>query len=182
MKKISLFILASLFTVLFISCGNEKAEEEAAEEMAENLVEGLFEKATGGGIDIDINEDGEEVEMTIGGEDGASITIKDGGKEIPENFPEDVYIVKGEIESAGSVNSGEGNLITVVIYPEDSFKDVVTNIKKEMKTNGWTSAMNMNMGGEAMQMYTKDKNSATITINGKDDKVEVAYLVTVSNK
>ena len=176
MKKLCVFVLASLFTMLIVSCGSEKTKEEAAEEFAESLLE----NASGGNVDIDINEDGETSEMTIEGEDGQKITIKSEGNEIPENFPKDIYLVKGEIESSGSMSSGEGEIITVVINPKDGFKDVVAKIKKEMKANGWTSSMNMNMESEAVQMYTKGKNSATITVNGKNDKVEAAYMVTVS--
>ena len=178
MKKISVIILAGLF-LFMMSCNND---EKAAEEAAENLIEGLFENATGGNIDIDVNDDGETVEMTLGGENGIEISINDEGTEIPENLPEDVYLIKGEIESAISMNSGEGEIITIVLHPEGDFKTVVSKITKEMKSKGWTSAMNMNIGGEAMQMYTKDKNSTTITINGKEEKVEVAYIVTVAKK
>lgn len=177
MKKLSVFVLASLFIIGIASCGSEKTEEEIAEKLAENLLE----NATGGNIDIDINEDGETAEFTIEGEDGEKITIKSEGTEIPGNFPSDVYLVKGEIETVGSMASGEGEMITVVINPKDGFNDVVTKIKKEMKANGWTSTMNMNMGGEAMLMYTKGENSATITVTTNDNKVEAAYMVTVKN-
>ena len=182
MKKISVFALVSLLALFIFSCGSEKAKEEAAEEAAEEFVEGLLEKASGENINIDINEDGETAEMTIEGADGEKITIKNEGTEIPENFPDDVYLVKGEIESVGSMASGEGEIITVVINPKDGFNDVVAKIKKEMKENGWTSTMNMNMGKDAMLMYTKGENSVTITVNGKDDKVEAAYIVTTAKK
>ncbi|MCF6366553.1 MAG: hypothetical protein L3J35_10170 [Bacteroidales bacterium] len=178
MKKFSVIILAVLF-MFILSCNND---EKAAEEAAENLIEGLTEYATNSDIDIDINEDGDNGEITISGEDGTEVTIKNEGNEIPEDFPKDVFLVKGEIESAGSISSGEGNIITVVINPEADFKDVVSEITKEMKANGWTSAMNMNMGGEALQMYSKDDNSATVTINKNGEKVEVSYLVTVAKK
>ncbi len=178
MKKMSTIILAGLF-LFMMSCNND---EEGAEEAAENLVEGLFENATGGDIDINVDKDGESVEMTIGGEEGVEISINEEGKEIPDNLPKGVYLIKGDIESVVSMDSGEGEIITIVIFSEDSFKDVVSEITKEMKANGWKSTMNMNMGGEAMQMYSKDKNSVTITINGKEEKVEVAYIVTVAKK
>ena len=178
MKKISVIILAGLF-LFMMSCNSD---EKAAEEAAESLIEGLFENATGGEINIDVNDDGETVEMTLGGEDGIEISINDEGTDIPENFPEDVYLIKGEVESAVGMNSGEGEIITIVLHPDGKFKAVVSEITKEMKSNGWTSAMNMNMGGEAMQMYTKGENNATITINGKEEKVEVAYIVTVAKK
>ena len=175
MKNLSYLLFSLLFVMIISSCSSEEAKEEAAEEFVENLLDKASDK-----VDIDINEEDGVAELTIGGEDGEKLTIKNEGTEIPDNFPEDVYIVKGEIESVGSMASGEGELITIMIYPEDGFDDVVKKIKKEMKATGWTSNMNMNMGGEAMLMYTKGENSATITVNGKDKKVEAAYMVTVA--
>jgi len=171
--------MSILLSFFIFSCKSEEAKEEAAEEIAEEFVEGLLENASNGGVDIEINEDGETAELTIEGEDGTVIKVTNDGNEIPENFPKDVHLVKGDIESAGTMGSDEGEVITVVILPKDSFKDVVAEIKKEMEANGWKSAMNMNMGGEAMFMYSKGENSATITVNGKNDKVEAAYMVTV---
>lgn len=178
MKKISVIILATLF-IFMMSCNND---EKAAKEAAENIVEGLFENATGSDVDIDINEDGENVEMTIGGEDGIEISINDTGTDVPENFPDDVYLIDGEIESAISMNAGKSDIVTVVVFSEDDYKDIVSKITKEMGSNGWTSGMNMNIGKEAMRMYTKGDNSVTITINGKEKKVEITYIVTVAKK
>lgn len=178
MKRISLLLIFSTLIFFVFSC---KSDEKAREEAAEDIVEGLLENASGGNVDIDVDEKEGTAEMTIEGEDGTKIKVSSGGKEIPENFPNDIFLVKGEIESAGTMASDEGELITVVINPENSFDDVTSEIKKEMKAKGWTSSMNMNMNGEAMMMYAKGDNSVTITVSG-EDKIQAAYLATVAKK
>ncbi len=182
-------MLASLFVILTAGCGGSDEEEtkkDLSQKFAESLIEGIVEHAASEDgkdidIDIDLNEDGTGG-ITIKGEDGEEVVFSGSTDEIPETFPKDVYLVKGEIESVGSMKSGEGEIITVIIKAEDSFKDAMANIKSEMKDNGWASTMNMNMGGESMQIYTKEDNSVTITANNKKEVVEVAYMVTVKIK
>jgi len=146
----------------------------------EKNTENAIETITSGDVDIEINEDKETGKMTIEGEDGKSVTIEASGKEVPENFPDDIFLVKGDIESAGSMASGEMEIITVVIFPQSGFDDVIQKIKKEMKSKGWKSAMNMNMGDQAILNYTKEKNNVAITISKDEDgKVEVGYMATI---
>lgn len=175
MKRIPYFIIASLIVLFTAACSSEKAKEEAAEEAAEELVENLLEKASEG-VDIDIDEDNSSI--TIEGADGTEVSIN-AGKELPANFPDDVYLVKGEIESTLKTESDQGDSFTVAIIPEKSFKEIVAEIKKEMISKGWTSTMNMNMGTEAMQMYMKGENSVTVTISNEDGKTLAGYMVTI---
>jgi len=180
MKKISVIISAALFTFV-MSCNNdEKAAEEAAENLIENIVKNVSDADID--IDVDINQEEENGEITISGEDGTEISIKNEGSEIPENFPEDIYLIKGEIESAVSMNAGESDIVTIVIFSEDNYKDIVSDITKGMESNNWAIVLNMNIGKEAMRQYTKDDNSVTITINGKEEKVEITYIATVAKK
>jgi len=202
-------ILIGFFVFSISSCGgnDEETSEEKGKKFAENLIEGLIEHAAKeDGKDVDVNidldnldkdggvmsikdEDGKEVnisakdgELKMTGEDGEEVVFSGSEKEIPASLPEDVYVVKGELESAGTVKSKDGELLTFSIKSEDGFDDVIAKISKEMKSNGWKSSMNMNMGGESMQMFTKDDNSATITSKKKDEYAEVAYMVTVKTK
>jgi hypothetical protein len=177
MKKTPYFLIALIFLILTAACSDEEKEKEAKEEAAEEFVEKLIETAADNDIKIDIDED--NAELTVEGPEGTEFSLKSEGNEIPDNFPDDVYIVKGEIESAGSMSSNEGEVFTIGIIPEKSFKDIVALIKKEMLAKGWKSTMNMNMGDEAMQMYIKGENSATITVTKEDGKTMVGYMVTV---
>ncbi|NPA45020.1 MAG: hypothetical protein GXO49_05765 [Chlorobi bacterium] len=208
MKKFSTTILVITFIFSMVSCSSSQENtEEKGKKIAESLIEGLIEqsaKEDGKDIDVDIDldkidedggvmtikdENGEEVtisseegKLTITGENGEEVIIKGDENKIPESLPSDVYVVKGEVESAGTMKSGEGELITFTIKSKEEFNDVISKISKEMQANGWKSTMNMNMGGESMQIFTKEDNSATITSQKKEDYTNVAYMVTVKIK
>jgi len=208
MVRNGIIILTGFFLFFIVGCGDndEKTSEEKGKKFAENLLEGIIEHAAKeDGKDIDVNidfdntsedgvmtikgEDGEEVKiagedgkLTITGENGEEVVFSDNEKEIPKSIPDDVYIADGEVESSGTVKSGEGEIITFSIKSKDNFSDVISKISKKMKSNGWKSNMNMNMGGESIQMFTKGDNSATITSKKKDNYAEVAYMVTVKIK
>ena len=208
MIKNSIIILAGLFVFLTIGCSSD---EESSEKMGKKFAESLMEKviehaAKENGKDVDVNidldnldkdggvmsikdENGKEVnvsakdgDLKITGEDGEEVVFSNNEKEIPKSIPSDVYIVEGSVESAGTVKSKDGELLTFSIKSKNKFDDVIAKISKEMKSSGWKSSMNMNMGGESMQMFTKGDNSATISSKKKDEYVEVAYMVTVKNK
>jgi len=206
MIKNSIIILASLFLFFATGCGSdEEISEKTGKKFAESLMETVIEHAAkedGKDIDVDIDldniskdgvmtikgEDGKEVKitgedgkLTMSGENGEKVVFSGNEKEIPKSIPDDVYIINGDVDVAGTMKSGEGELITFTIKSKDGFNDVVSKILKEMKSNGWKSNMNMNMGGESIQMFTKGDNSATITSKKKDDYAEVAYMVTIKN-
>jgi|GEM_PF-2341069 hypothetical protein len=178
MKRINYYLLSAVFVILISGC---KSEEEKQKEAAENLIENLIENVTDQNIDINVDKAKESSEITINGENGESVTVTNNEKTIPKNFPDDVYLVKGNIETAGSINSQEGELITISIFASESFNTLVSDIKKQMEAKAWKSTMNMTTGTESVQIFTKNKNSATITI-ANEDKVTVNYLVSVSKK
>jgi hypothetical protein len=182
MKTISLIL--SVMVVLFfaVSCGNDKTKEKSSEEIAENMVEKMVKNSTDGNVDVDINENGENAEMTIQGENGESVTVNVNSKEIPENFPKDIYIVDGTIETCGTVKTNKGELITLIILPKGDVQKVGDDISKQMKAKGWTSTMNMNTEESNMYMFMKGDNTTTITVGVDGGKTTVSYSVTVGLK
>ncbi len=182
MKTISLMMSTLLFLFFAVSCGSEKSKEEASEKSAEKFVENLMEKSTDGKVNVDIDQSGESTEMTIEGENGETVTVNVNSKEVPKNFPKDIYVIQGEIEAAGSVKTEVGELLTLVIKPKSDIKQVKSDILKEMKSKGWVSTLNMDTDDNTMQMFTKGDQTATITITNDNGKSEVAYSVTINLK
>jgi hypothetical protein len=182
MKTISLIM--SILVVLFfaVSCGNDKSKEKSSDEIAENMVEKMIEKSTDGNVDVDIDQTGENAEMTIQGENGESVTVNVNSKEVPKNFPKDIYIVAGDIETSGTVKTGKGELITLIILPKGDVQKVGDDISKQMKAKGWTSTMNMNSEENNMYMFSKGDNTATINVTVDGGKTTVSYSVTVNIK
>ncbi len=86
MRNISCFV-AVLALVLNVACG--KAEEKTVEQVMEQVAEANL----GDGSEVDLSEEG--MEVTSQDEDG-TYTWKAGDKaEIPETFPDDVFIYEG---------------------------------------------------------------------------------------
>ncbi len=172
MKKTNLLIAVCVLFLALSACGSGKSDEEKAEDIAESILE----SATGGNVDIDIDEDGKKGEITIKTEDG-ELTVSGNKTELPDDFPSDVYVVKGEIQGVGAMSSKEGNVVTFGVLTDEDFTEVADVIKKEMESNSWKSTMDMNTEEGGMQMYTKDEKSATITVTKQTDGTEVAYMV-----
>jgi len=180
MKTLHLISVVVIFIFFATGCGNN--DEKAAEKTSEEIAEKIIENATGNKVDIDVNKSGDKGSITIKGDNGEEVTISSNGNEIPDNFPSDIYLVKGEIASVGTINSGEGAIITIVVNTEEESAEISRNILKEMKANGWKNEMNMTSGDGGMQMYSKDDNNLTVTMGKDNDKTQVSYMATVSKK
>lgn len=228
MKKVTIFIFASLFAILTVGCGGND-EEKPKKELGQRLFEGLIETAIEQSakqdgkdvdVDIDLNELAESGSMTITDENGKKVTIsgkdgefkmtdsegedisisaKDDGivvkdkdgkehkvfgtlKEVPDNFPKDVYLVSGDFKSGNLMNQGDGEAINVTIKTKGDFDDVVSKIKKEMKSEDWKKEMDMSMNGESMLSFKKEKRDVLITTKTVNDVLQVSYLATIPNK
>ena len=180
MKTINLISVVAIFAFFFASCGNN--DESLSEKTSEKISEKIIENLTGNKVDIDVDKDGEKGNITIKGEDGKEVTISSEGKEIPDNFPSDIYLIEGEVVSVITSTGGEGGIITLVKSTDASVKDVGSKISEEMQNEGWKSEMNMTTGEGGMQIYTKGDNSVTVTLGKENDKTQVSYMVTVSKK
>ncbi|OQX99004.1 MAG: hypothetical protein B6I20_10350 [Bacteroidetes bacterium 4572_117] len=171
MKKLAVFVLGFLF-IGILSCGSGKTDEEKAESMIESIVK----NASGKDVDIEIDEDGEASEITFTSDEGEMKITS--GNELPDNFPSDIFVVDGEIEGVGNVSSDKGQMVSFAIKTDDDVSEVAEEITKEMKSEDWKSTMNMSSGSESIQIYTKDENSASISISKENEKTVVAYMVT----
>lgn len=180
MRTLHLISIFAFFMFFITSCGSN--DEKLSEKTSEKIAEKMIENATGNKVDLDVDKNGDKGSITIKGDNGEEMTISSNGKEIPENFPSDIYMIDGEIVSVGSVNTGEGNIITVVKNVDNDIEKVVQKILKEMKANGWKSEMNMTTSEGSMQMYSKNDNSVTVTIGKDNEQTQVSYMVTVSEK
>jgi len=172
MKKINLIILVSIFFLALSACGSGKSDEEKAEDMAESIIGNI----TGEDVDIEVDEDGESGSITMKTEDG-EITISGNEKELPDDFPSDVYVIKGVIQGVGNMSSKDGNVVSFGVLTDEDFSDIKETIQRKMESNGWKNTAIMGDVKGSVQMYTKDEKSATITVTKQTDGVEVAYMV-----
>ncbi len=107
-------------------------------------------------------------------ESGAKITATANQQKIPNDFPKDIFIIKGTIENITTVNMGNQKTVTVYISEELSPKESRAEIVKNMEANGWTTKMNV-----ASQLYfTKENKILRIGIVKEDNKTKINYMAT----
>ena len=165
MKKL-LVLGAVLALVPCFGCGN--SEEQAVEEPAAQAVESSPEKDAGVGI----SEEG--LEITSKDEDG-TYTYQAGDKaEIPENFPDDVFIYEGS-ELLMISESPQGWVLTLrTDAPRD---DVIASYEKEMSAAGWAEITSTNMDGDRMLIYGQGDRTVNVGIFAEEGVTQVSLSV-----
>ncbi|NOZ35641.1 MAG: hypothetical protein GXO80_10135 [Chlorobi bacterium] len=180
MKKIYLILTVAVFTFFTFGCSNnnEKATDKTSEKIAEKFIEG----ATGNKVDVDIDKSNNTGSMTIKGDNGDAVTISSDGKKIPDNFPSDIYLAEGDIASVGTIDTGDGSIITILMNVKEDTGTTADKILKEMKAAGWKIDMNMKTSEGDVQMYSKGNNSLTVTVGKDHEQTSVNYMATISEK
>ncbi len=155
-----------LALVLNIGCG--KAEDATVEQAVERAVE----NSTGGEAGVDVSEEGMEISSTD--EDG-TYTWKGGDKaEIPEGFPDDVYVYEGAEILMASEAPGS---FMLALSTDAALSTVVETYQKEMSSAGWTQVMSNQMDGGQMLVYAIDDRSANVTIFDEDGVRKISLSV-----
>jgi hypothetical protein len=79
---------------------------------------------------------------------------------MPEDFPTDVLVYKGDLVACTKVR----NNVYLQFKCSDSAADVEAAYRKEMPAKGWQMERDMSGGGVAMLHYTKDGRRAMIHV------------------
>ena len=151
-----------LLAVTVSGCGKKTVTEKAMEK--------AFEDSMGGEANIDVDGDTVKIET----EDG---TLQVGTSELPENWPEDIYIAEGKITSASSHTDG---IFNVSIEASESVSDMQTKYKEELEKNGWTINMTFALDDNVLLGAEKDDRSVSITI-GIDEGKTLIIIGTSKN-
>ena len=128
-------------------------QRESAEESAEKAIE----KATGEDVDIDL--DGETVRINTNEGTFTSGTSVD----LPDDFPDDIYVADGTIISAAS----NGEMYSIMILSDDSVAEVKQQYEDALATDGWEVTLEMTVGTGAM--VSAEKGDLTVTVNIGED-------------
>ena len=158
MRVVRTLLVVCLMSLAISVAGCQAVEDKIAEETSEKLVEGAT------GVDVETSED----EVTITGEDGKSITSSQSG-ELPEDFPTDVPVYEGDIESSLFT---EGNF-TVAIKTADSAEDVYAWCLDEVKAGGWEVKSEFKAEGGGMIAAEKDGNMVQYTLSSTDEGTDL---------
>jgi hypothetical protein len=152
--RVLLFCLLCV-AILVTACG-EKAKEQAMEKE--------IEKATGSKADVDLSKKGMKVS---GKTEEGEYKLETGEEaEIPEDFPDDVFIYTPS-KAVMAMKIPQGHSVTLMT--KDDITKVVDAYKHEMEAKGWTEEAYTEMDDKKMLTYRKDGRIAGISL-GKSDK------------
>ena len=105
---------------------------------------------------------------------GAEITASVGQKKLPDDFPDDIFVIDGTISNIVTTDVGGKQMVSVYLAVDMPPKEVRETILKNMKANGWNVDMDVN----TQQYYSKDKKALRIGLGKDDDKTNVIYMAT----
>ncbi len=152
-----------------------KVEEKVSEKIGEKVAEGMMEKAIGGKVDVDaennqvVFKDNKTGSMTAFGED----------LKIPDNFPKDVPIYSGA-KATGVIMDNEGDkTASLSLQSADDPEKVLSWYEKTLKNAGWEETESWSANDAQARSYDKDKSHLTLTVSkgSEDEKDTVIMLV-----
>lgn len=129
-------------------------------ESSEKAIESSIEKATGGQVDVDIDDGSVKINTNEG-----SMEIGE-GVSLPSGFPSDVHVIDGTIMAATTVTEGE--VYTVSIETSKSVTAVKTEYESELEKDGWTIVASLTFQSGASISAEKDDRTVSVTVGDSD--------------
>jgi hypothetical protein len=164
-RLVVLFAVLSL-VVFAVGCGR------IAEKAAETAVEG----ATG----VKVEDDGDSVTIET---DEGTVEVGSGEGDLPEDFPDDVPVYDGAIDSHNKVSTPDGVMWSVVLSTSDNFDNVVSWYKAELSSTDWAQEALLESSapeGATFVLKKGEQANAAIGISVAEDsgKTEISLTVT----
>lgn len=159
MKKFLLIGVIILVAVTLSGC------KKAAEKTAETAIEA----ASGGEVDVDIENDSMKINTNAG-----SLEVGE-GVSLPANFPDDIYLIAGDIMSALTVDAD--STFQVEIDTPQSLSDAASVYDEELQADGWTITSTLEMTDATNIMAEKDDRFISVSI-GTSEGITVVIIST----
>ena len=139
---------------------------------AEPQVDQPGEAPTGGIADVDVSDDGMSITSTD--KDGTYTWQGGSQAELPEGFPEDVYVYEGSVvEMASSAPTS----YTIALATKDPFAKVVESYKEKMASAGWSLRTSTQMPGTEMLSYLLGDRAVSVSIFDEDGQTKIGLSV-----
>jgi hypothetical protein len=153
--------------------------------IAERVTEGVLERAAGGDVDIDFDEDGGSV--TVETSEG---TARFGaGGTLPDSFPDDVPLPSADYQVAQSFeqSGSDGVAVQVSLGVEAAASDIAEELEGEFAAGGWENESTSRTSGDGFTQITmvflKDDLRVMLMIMADDgEEAIVAYTVVRENE
>jgi hypothetical protein len=177
MKHVPVLVLGVIFcsAVLVSGCGRPKKSmsEKISEKIAEKAIAMNIKDSQGKDAKVDISDG----KLTVKTKDGETSFASGEGAAIPENFPKDVYVVKGaKIQMA--MKTPDGFALSMKV--DQAAATVAATYEKELKAEGWEQEGSFDMSGTRSLAYKKGERQVAIVMTKSEEATDV--MITVAEK
>jgi frataxin-like iron-binding protein CyaY len=171
MKK-KIFAVAILAVLIAVFAGVKIKSyffAKSSEKMAQELLKKAIEAQSGTQASVDIEED--KMVIKTESEDGSAIAINSQENQLPENFPEDIFILDAAKIIYSSSYEAQESVFALTYYTEKNPLDVFSAYKEKMAENGWEKDNEINMeNGEVLMLnFTKGGKNVVVNISIETD-------------
>ena len=140
--------------------------------ISEKAAEKIIENAGNGEVKVDIDNQKTTIETEAGiGEVGENVSV-------PEDFPDDVYLIDGVVKT--SYKNSEENGWTLSIETDKSIADVRALYETKLEEAGWTINSFLDMGTAATLGGVKDNRNISLMISADADSGKTTVIVGVT--
>ena len=135
-----------------------------------------FEYIPAPGFRLNIDADG--IDVSASG-DGAQVQAQFGGEvRLPGGFPEDVPVFPNATLTSSVSSPAIGTMLTYQV--EESPEEVHAFYRRELLDDGWTIESEMNIGGQFMVSFDKERRKASVAIT-RDASKGTKITLTIAN-
>lgn len=140
--------------------------------VAEKTTEKIIEKNVGSEANVDLKND----QLTIETEQG----VYQAGEQVslPDGFPDDVYVIDGNIVAAMAMAEEQGYSVSVVT--NKSVSEVKSEYEEKLKAADWNINLRMDYGESATLSATKANRTVSVSATASSDGTTVT-IVTGNN-
>jgi hypothetical protein len=164
--------LLLLLTVSFIlfSCGETK--ENAAEKIAEEAIEAET------GENVDINIEDESGSVTITTKDGDAEFSANNNAEIPDDFPDDVFVYPDtKVQLSMAV---EGNF-SLKLIAGDGLDEIISKYEKEMTDEGWKIEGSVDIADQKTRIFKKNNRQVSVSVAPENNQHYILINTAILN-
>jgi hypothetical protein len=167
MKKFLFFTMILVASIILSAC--KSPAQTISEKASEKIAEKAIEKSSGGKADVDINKNNVSVN-TEEGSMQAGENVK-----LPEDFPKDVFVFEGKINTA--IKSNDKNGYTISIESDKPIGEIKTAYEEKLKADGWKITGTMDFGTSVSVVAEKDNRNVSVMIGSDNEKSSIVLSV-----
>lgn len=146
----------------------------SAEDLVERAAERSIENAAGGEADIDFDADSGS--FSVDTEEGSFST----GTSLPDDFPDDIPLVDGEVMSAASADDQGQRGFLVVMYTDGSPEEAAAEAVSLLEAAGFAETEDLSaMTGLSAAQLGDDTYEVLVSAYPAADQTALQYTITV---